>query len=66
MQVQISVKGHLGFYWQEWFDGLSITHLENGTSLLSGILSDQAALYAVLWRIREQGIALLALNSSPL
>lgn len=66
MQVQIRVKGHLDLYWQEWLEGLQITHLENGTSLLTGILKDQAALYGVLWKIREQGSALLALMSSPI
>jgi hypothetical protein len=44
MHVQISVKGHLALCWQEWFEGLQITHLENGTSLLTGTLQDQAAL----------------------
>lgn len=65
MQVQIRVKGHLDLFWQGWFEGLQITHLEDGTSLLIGTLRDQAALYGVLWKIRDQGIALLTLTSSP-
>jgi hypothetical protein len=64
MQVQINVKGHLDLFWQEWLEELQITHLENGTSLLTGPLQDQAALYGVLWKLRDQGIALLALKSS--
>ena len=64
MRVQINVKGHLALFWQEWFEGLQITHLEDGTSLLTGSLQDQAALYGVLWKLREQGIALLAFKSS--
>lgn len=64
MQVQINVKGHLDLFWQEWLEGLQIAHLENGTSLLTGILQDQAALYGVLWKLRDQGIALLAFKSS--
>ena len=65
MRVQINVKGHLALFWQEWFEGLQIAHLEDGTSLLTGTLQVQAALYGVLWKFREQGIALLALKSSP-
>jgi hypothetical protein len=65
MRVQIKVKGHLALFWQEWFEGLQITHLEDGTSLLTGTLPDQAALYGVLWKLRDQSIALLAFKSSP-
>lgn len=64
MHVEISVKGHLALRWQEWFGGLQIEHLEDGTSLLSGTLPDQSALYGVLWQLRDQGIALLAFTSS--
>ena len=65
MRVQIKVKGHLALFWQEWFEGLQITHLDDGTSLLIGTLQDQAALYGVLWKLRDQGIALVAFKTSP-
>ena len=59
---QIRVKGHLGEQWQSWFDGLSITNIEQGEAILSGPLPDQAALHGVLAKIRDMGLPLLALN----
>ncbi|GHO46769.1 hypothetical protein KSX_49320 [Ktedonospora formicarum] len=45
--------------------GLCITHEENGTSLLSGIVKDQAALYGALLKVRALSVSLLALESMP-
>lgn len=63
MQCRIRVKEHLDVSWQEWFEGLQITHEEAGTTLLSGSLQDQAALYGVLLKIRQLGLCLLWLDS---
>ena len=59
---QIRVKGHLGEQWRDWFDGLTITNVEQGEALLSGSLPDQAALHGVLTKIRDLGLPLLAVN----
>jgi hypothetical protein len=56
---QIRVKGHLGEQWQSWFDGLTITNVEQGEAILSGSLPDQAALHGVLEKIRDLGLPLL-------
>ena len=61
-RYQIRVKGHLGEQWQSWFDGLTITKLEQGEALLCGPLPDQAALHGVLAKIRDLGLPLLAVN----
>jgi hypothetical protein len=58
-RYQIRVKGHLGQQWESWFDGLTITNLEQGEALLSGPLPDQAALHGVLMKIRDLGLPLL-------
>ncbi len=63
MQCHIRVKEHLDVSWQEWFEGLQFTHEEAGTTLMSGSLSDQAALYGVLLKIRQLGLSLLWLDS---
>jgi hypothetical protein len=63
MQCHIRVKEHLDVSWQEWFEGLQITHEEEGTTLISGSLQDQAALYGVLLKIRQLGLSLLWLDS---
>ena len=59
---QIRVKGHLGQRWNQWFDGLTITNVEQGEAVLSGPLPDQAALHGVLMKIRDMGLPLLAVN----
>ena len=64
MRYQIRVKGHLDPDWQEWFEGLEIIHEDTGTSLLSGSLKDQAALYGVLLKIIRLNLTLLFLESS--
>jgi hypothetical protein len=63
MRYVIRVKGHLDHFWQEWFENLSITHLKDGTSLLSGPIEDQAALYGILLKMRDLGLTLLSLEA---
>jgi hypothetical protein len=60
---EIRVKGHLGDRWSGWFDGLEITNLENGEAVLSGEITDQAALHGVLAKVRDLGLPLVAVNS---
>jgi hypothetical protein len=64
MRYFIRVKGHLDPFWQEWFENLSITHESNGTTLLSGLIRDQAALYGILLKMRDLGLMLLELSMS--
>ena len=58
----IRIKGHLGRQWIEWFDGLSITLEDNGDTLLTGPVVDQAALFGVLKKVRDLGMPLLSVN----
>ena len=62
MLYQIRVKGHLGRQWSDRFEELRITLEEDGTTLLTGQIVDQAALYGILRKIRDLGIVLLAVN----
>jgi len=64
MRYVIRVKGHLDIFWQDWFDHLSITHQSDGTTLLSGPINDQAALYGILFKMRDLGLTLLELSAS--
>ena len=59
---EIRVKGHLGERWSGWFDGLTITNLENGEALLSGEIMDQAALHGVIAKVRDLGLPLVAVT----
>jgi hypothetical protein len=64
MHCHIRIKGHLDPSWQQSLEELHIVHEVNGTSLLSGILKDQAALYGVLLKIRSLSLTLLSLETS--
>ncbi|GHO89984.1 hypothetical protein KSF_000320 [Reticulibacter mediterranei] len=63
MRYEIRVKGHLDPSWREWFEGLQIVHEHTDTSLLSGSISDQAALYGILLKMRHLGLTLLSLEA---
>ena len=57
---QIRLEGHLDRQWTEWFDGLTITLEENGDTILTGPVIDQAALHGVLKKIRDLGLTLIS------
>ena len=57
---QIRVKGHLGSQWQDWFGGLTVTLEDNGETLLTGPVADQAALHGLLRKVRDLGIPLVS------
>lgn len=62
MIYQIRIKGHLGCQWTDWFGGLTITLEEDGDTLLTGPVIDQAALHGLLKKVRDLGMPLLSVN----
>lgn len=64
-QYEIRVKGHLGHRWAAWFDGLSLRALDDGTTVISGPVVDQAALHGLLHKLRDVGIPLISLTPLP-
>lgn len=60
MVYQIRVKGHLGPQWTDWFGGMTITLEDNGDTLLTGPVVDQAALHGLLKRVRDLGVPLIS------
>jgi hypothetical protein len=60
MGYQIRVKGHLGSQWRDWFGGLTVTLEDNGDTLLTGPVVDQAALHGLLKKVRDLGIPLVS------
>jgi hypothetical protein len=62
LNYQIRVGGHLGLQWRCWFDGMVITLEENGETLISGPVIDQAALYGLLKKVRDLGLPLISVN----
>jgi hypothetical protein len=59
---QIRIKGHLSCEWTEWFEGLTITLEEDGDTLLTGLVVDQAALHGLLKKVRDLGMPLVSVN----
>ena len=60
MIYQIRITGHLSLQWTEWFEGLTIVLEENGDTLLTGVVVDQAALYGLLKKVRNLGMPLIS------
>ena len=60
MVYQIRIKGHLGREWTDWFGGLAITLEDNGETLLTGSVVDQAALYGLLKKVRDVAMPLVS------
>ena len=62
MVYQIRIKGHLGHQWTDWFEGLTITLEEDGDTLLTGPVIDQAALHGLLKKVRDLGMPLVSIR----
>ncbi|HKQ08077.1 MAG TPA: hypothetical protein VJ464_23325 [Blastocatellia bacterium] len=60
---QIRVKGHLGAQWTDWFGGLAVALEDNGETLLTGPVADQAALHGLLRKVRDLGMPLVSVAS---
>ena len=60
IDYQIRIKGHLGREWTDWFEGLAITLEDNGETLLTGPVVDQAALHGLLRKVRDVAMPLLS------
>lgn len=59
---EIKVEGHLSHQWTDWFGGLTITCEDNGDTLITGPVIDQAALYGLLKKVRDLGMTLISVN----
>jgi hypothetical protein len=59
---QIRIKGHLGRQWADWFGGLTVTLEDNGDTLLTGPVVDQAELHGLLKKVRDLGTPLISVN----
>jgi hypothetical protein len=63
-RYEIRVKGHLDARWADWFAGLSLTHAGDGTTVLAGVVADQAVLHGLLQRVRDLGVPLVSVARS--
>jgi hypothetical protein len=61
-QYRIQVQGHLASEWADWFEGLTLRCHPDGTTTLSGPITDQAALHGLLLKLRDLGLSLISVN----
>ena len=61
-RYELVVQGHLDHRWADWFEGLALRHTEQGTTVLSGVIADQAALHGLLLKVRNLNLPLLSVN----
>jgi hypothetical protein len=59
-RYEIRVQGHLDARWADWFDGLSLGHVSDGTTAIDGLVADQAALHGLLQKLRDLGVPLIS------
>lgn len=59
---EIRIEGQLDDRWQDWFNGLTVTRETDGTTLLSGPVPDQPALYGLLRKVRDLGLPLVSVR----
>ena len=61
-RYEIRLKGHLDSRWAEWFDGLGLTNDKDGTTVIHGLVLDQAALHGLLRKVRDVGLPLISVT----
>jgi hypothetical protein len=63
LRVEIRAKGRIDEQWSSWFEDLTIAHSAQDETILSGSVVDQAALYGLLAKLRDLGLALVSVDS---
>lgn len=61
-RYDIRLRGHLDAHWAAWFDGSTVSHESDGTTVISGHIADQAALHGLLQRVRDLGLPLISVT----
>ncbi len=63
-RLEVRIEGHLDERWSNWFSGLSIVREDDGTTILRGVVTDQAALHGLLAKVRDLGVPLLSVTTT--
>ncbi len=61
-RYEIRLRGHLETRWAAWFDGMTLSHERDGSTILSGPVVDQAALHGLLQKVRDTGLPLVSVT----
>ena len=60
---EIRLEGQLDAHWSDWFGGMNLTLVNDGTTVLRGPVADQAALQGLLRRVGDLGMTLISVNT---
>jgi hypothetical protein len=60
---ELRIAGHLDEHWSAWFGGLTLTHTDEGTTILRGPVTDQAELHGLLAKVRDLGATLVSVQA---
>ncbi len=61
-RYEIRLEGRLDARWAGFLDGVTLTHADDGSTVLTGAALDQAALHGLLRKVRDLGLPLLAVT----
>ncbi len=61
-RYEIRLKGQLESRWAAWFDGLTLTNCNDGTTVIHGPVVDQSALHGLLQKVRDLGLPLISVT----
>jgi hypothetical protein len=61
-RYEIRLRGHLDSRWAAWFDGLSLSNENDGTTIICGPVADQAALHGLLQKVHDLGLPLVSVT----
>ncbi len=63
-RYELRVEGHLDARWAAWFEGLSLTQMSDGTTVLHGTVADQPALHGLIQKLRDLGLPIVSVNQT--
>jgi len=64
LRAEIRVKGQIDAQWSDWFEEFTITHTDQGETILAGDVTDQSALYGLIAKLRDLGLPLVSVESA--
>jgi hypothetical protein len=64
-RYEIRIAGTLDPRWAAWLDGMDLTPVGDGFTLVHGVVADQAALHGLLARLRDLGLPLISVTRLP-
>jgi hypothetical protein len=59
---ELRIRGHLDQHWSSWFAGFNLTHEDDGSTTLRGVVRDQSELHGLLARVRDLGTTLISVT----